>query len=716
MRIYVLAAVGVLGLAGCKSKRGSVPAPESRTEERANPKSSERSPVTLVTAERIHQADLEPGNWLTHGRTYSEQRFSPLDQINRENVQDLGLDWYVDFDVERGMEATPLVIDARLYTTTAWSIVHALDARTGKALWSFDPEVPKIWGKKACCDVVNRGVAAWEDKIYVGTIDGRLIALEARTGRKVWDVNTIDRTQPYTITGAPRVFKGKVLIGNGGAELGVRGYISAYDAATGEMVWRFHTVPGNPDLGFESDVMKMAAGTWKGNWWEYGGGGTVWDSFVYDPELDLVYIGVGNGSPWNRALRSPGGGDNLFLSSIVALRPDTGEYVWHYQTTPGDTWDFTAAQHIMLLDLEIGGRERKVLVQAPKNGFFYVIDRRTGELISANNFVPVNWAKRVDLQTGRPVENPEARYGFKEPALVYPSAFGAHNWHPMAYSPRTGYVYFSAQEMPFLYHGRKGWTYKEGEWNLGVHFSAGSVPEDPGEAAKIVPLLKGRLLAWDPVKNDEAFRVEHPGPWNGGVLATAGGLVFQGTPGGEFAAYADDTGEKLWSTHAQTGVVAGPISYSVDGVQYIAISVGWGTVFGLIVPGQQVPKSRLLVFKAGGTKQLPAREVARAPWPDAADMPVLTGRPDQISAGRELYLTRCVWCHGDAAMSGGVLPDLRKLTRAKHAIWNEVVLEGAYVEKGMPGWKHLMSEKQSRAIQQYIIKRAHDTRPQAKGG
>ncbi|MEM7675449.1 MAG: PQQ-dependent dehydrogenase, methanol/ethanol family [Myxococcota bacterium] len=673
--------------------------------------------MSKVDGARIRAADNEPGNWLTHGRTYSEQRYSPLKKINRENVSKLGLGWYYDIEVERGMEATPLVIDGRMYTTSGWSMVYALDAKTGEELWRYDPKVPKDWGRRACCDVVNRGVAAWGDKIYVGTIDGRLIALKAATGEVVWDINTIDRDWPYTITGAPRAVKGKILIGNGGAELGVRGYITAYDAETGKQAWRFHTVPGDPAKGFESKAMETAAKTWNGEWWKMGGGGTVWDSMAYDPQLNHLYIGVGNGSPWDRDKRSPGGGDNLFLSSIVALNPDTGAYIWHYQTTPGDSWDFTASQHIILLDLEIEGKKRKALVQAPKNGFFYVIDRTNGKLISANNYVPVTWATGVDPKTGRPIEAKNARYPDpKKPNLQFPGPFGGHNWHPMAYSPDTGLVYLSAQELPFVYQKDEGFVFRQTQWNLGVKYSAASLPEDPKELQKLLPLLKGRLLAWDPVKNEKKFSVEHAGPWNGGVLATAGGLIFQGTPGGEFVAYRDDNGEKLWSFQAQTGVVAGPISYEIDGEQYISVSVGWGTVFGLVVPGKQRAVSRVLTFKVGGKEALKPRQVVAdsIQWPEPKNMPSFTGTETQVAAGKEAYMTRCVWCHGDAAMSAGVLPDLRKLSKEKHKVFEKVVLGGIYSARGMPSFDGVLSKEDVEAIRQYIIRRALDSRVVAK--
>jgi len=396
--------------------------------------------TAAVTAQRIVAADQEPQNWLAHGRTYAEQRYSPLRAINDGNVEQLGLAWSYATGTRRGLQATPIVVDGRMYTTGVWSVVYALDARNGRELWKYDPQVPRAWGRNACCDAVNRGVALWQDSVYVATLDGRLIALDAKTGRKRWEVLTIDRSKPYTITGAPRIVKGKVLIGNGGAEYGVRGYLSAYDAKTGKLAWRFYTVPGNPKDGFEHPELAAAAQTWHGEWWIGGGGGTVWDSMAYDPELDTLYVGTGNGSPWNRAIRSPGGGDNLYLSSILALQPDTGRLKWHYQTTPADSWDYTATQHILLADINWDGKTRKVLMQAPKNGFFYVIDRVTGELLAADKYAPVTWASHVDMKTGRPVETPEANYA-RETRLVTPSPYGAHNWQPMAFNPQTGLVY-----------------------------------------------------------------------------------------------------------------------------------------------------------------------------------------------------------------------------------------------------------------------------------
>ena len=550
---------------------------------------------------------------MSYGRTYDEQRFSPLTAINTGNAARLGLAWYYDLDTAaRAQESTPLVIDGVMYVTSAWSKVFALDAATGRELWVHDPKVPGEVAINACCDVVNRGVAAWNGRLYLGTLDGRLVALDAATGRPVWQVMTVEPGGRYTVTGAPRVIKGKVIIGNGGAEMGVRGYVTAYDAENGRQLWRFYTVPGDPSKPFENPVLERAAKTWTGEWWKLGGGGTVWDSMAYDPELDLLYIGVGNGSPWNRALRSPGGGDNLFLSSIVALRPDTGEYVWHYQTTPGESWDFTATQHMILADLAIDGRERKVIMQAPKNGFFYVLDRATGELLSAKPFATINWASGVDMKTGRPIETPEARYGETgRPFVSQPGPGGAHSWQPMSYSPRTRLVYLPVMDMPFPYIPDAKFTRRSLAWNTGVDFNAGSLPQDEAIKAQVKDSLKGHLAAWDPAAQREVWRVQYEHPWNGGVLSTAGDLVFQGDAMGNFAAFHARTGARLWSVATGTGILAPPVAYEAGGEQYVAIEVGWGGAFGLAA-GELARDAhiatnapRVFAFKLGGTAAMP---------------------------------------------------------------------------------------------------------------
>ncbi len=655
-----------------------------------------------VDTARITAADSEPQNWLSHGRTYSEQRYSPLDRITAENVSGLGLAWAVDLGTQRGVQATPLVVDGVMYVTGPWSVVWALDARTGAELWYFDPTVDRAWGQKACCDAVNRGVAVYEGAVFVATLDGRLVSLKAETGEVNWDVNTIDRSRPYTITGAPRVIKGKVIIGNGGAEYGVRGYFSAYDAGTGEMAWRFYTVPAGPDGPFENDAMAAAAETWadEGDWLQSGGGGTVWDSFAYDPELDLLYAGVGNGSPWARDVRSPGGGDNLYLSSIVAVDPDDGTLRWHYQTTPADNWDYTATQHMILADLEIFGETRKVIMQAPKNGFFYVLDRETGELLRADKYVPANWASHVDLATGRPVETGAGVYS-NQPAFVFPGPAGGHSWHPMAFSPDTGLVYIPAMEIPALLEPFPDYERLEGWWNTGTR--ADLTADVPPE------LLKGRILAWDPVRGKARWRFEHWGHWNGGLLATAGNLVFQGGGDGLMRAFKADDGTLLWTAPAQTGVIAAPMTYDLDGEQYVTVAVGWGGV-GALAYGRASAAAgvshvgRVLTFKLGADLTLPPLAAA----PEPPEPPVSTASTETIEAGLQLYNTFCAACHGFGAVGGGVLPDLRHSTPEVHALYREILLEGLLAANGMASFDAWLDEEDVERIHAYVIHRANE--------
>jgi quinohemoprotein ethanol dehydrogenase len=667
---------------------------------------------SAVTAQRILGADREPQNWLAHGRTYSEQRFSPLDQINDKNVSQLGLAWYYDLDTHRGQESTPLVIDGKIYFTTAWSKVVALDGATGSLLWTYDPKVPGDWAINACCDVVNRGLAAWGNKLFLGTLDGRLVALDRATGKPDWETLTVDRRYRYTITGAPRVVKGKVIIGNGGAEMLVRGYVSAYDADTGKMVWRFYTVPGDPSKPFENPILQKAAQTWTGEWWKFGGGGTVWDSIVYDPELDLLYIGVGNGSPWDQRIRSPKGGDNLFLSSIVALRPDTGEYVWHYQETPGETWDYTASQQIILADIPIDGQVRKVLLHAPKNGFFYVLDRATGALISAKPYTFVNWASGIDMKTGRPIETGIARYPGANPPAVVPGPLGAHSWQPMSYSPKTLLVYIPVNDAGFKYKSDNDFEAKKLAPDYGVDVVAAGMPQDPKIKKAILDTVKGKLVAWDPVRQKPAWTVERPGPWNGGTLSTAGNLVFEGTASGQFEAYRADTGEKLWSIQAQTGVMAGPVSYEVDGQQYVAVVAGWGGVFPLaggevsLKSGRGRNISRILAFKLGGKAILPPIPEVE---PEKLDPPPSTASAATIHAGEKLFQRYCGGCHGDVAVSGGVLPDLRYSSTLRNDQFFYIVLGGMLHQKGMVSFDKELNHDDVAKIRAYVIYRANQT-------
>jgi quinohemoprotein ethanol dehydrogenase len=676
-----------------------------------------------VDGARIEAASTN-GEWLSYGRTYDEQRHSPLDKINVSNVGQLGLAWMHEFDTDRGQEATPVVVDGVLYTTTAWSKVYAFDAKTGALKWSFDPKVEGKKGFDACCDVVNRGVAVWKGKVYVGALDGRLIALDAATGKPAWSVQTTDTSRPYTITGAPRVIKGKVLIGNGGGEYGVRGYLSAYDAADGKLVWRFYTTPnpnGQPDNAASDKVMKeKGAATWFGEGWKStGGGGTVWDAMAYDPQLDILYVGVGNGTPWNHVKRSDGKGDNLFLSSILALKPDTGEYVWHYQTTPGESWDYTATQHIILADMKVDGQARKVLMQAPKNGFFYVLDRTNGQLISAKPYVPITWASSVDPATGRPVENPGVRYE-NAASVQVPAPFGAHNWHPMAFNPKEGLVYIPAQVVPFAYTPDKGYTYRPGAWNVGTDFLANALPSDKAQIAAIKAMVKGELIAWDPVAQKARFTIQHPYFWNAGVLSTAGGLIFQGAAQGEFAAYNAADGTKLWSYKTDNGVIAAPMTYEIDGEQYVAQMVGYGGAGALsaptMLPDRPRLPGRLMVFKLGGKATAPAYQ-----RPERIDLD-LTGVSSTGDAkhGFALFHQNCQVCHGPNA-TGTYLPDLRRSQMLLSAdSWKSVLIDGALAERGMASFSRFISPKDAEDLRAYVLSEAKGAAapvvPPAKGG
>ncbi len=652
-----------------------------------------------ITWQRITQADAEPGSWLTHGRTYGEQRFSPLDQISTANIDKLGLAWSFATGTKRGIEATPLVADGVIYITTSWSRVHALDAKTGRLLWSHDPKVPGSAGRKPCCDVVNRGAALWGDKLYFGTIDGRLVALNRSDGSLAWETVTVDQSKSYSITGAPRVVKGKVIIGNGGADLGVRGYFSAYDAETGDMVWRFYTVPGDPSLPFEHPELEMAAQTWsKNSLWETGLGGTVWDSMAYDAELDLLYVGVGNSTPYNREVRSPGGGDNLFLTSILAVDPDDGRLAWHYQTTPAENWDYTATQHMVLADLTLDGKPRKVLMQAPKNGFFYVLDRATGELLSADNYVPVTWASGIDMKTGRPIETGADWHGSQ--VSVRPGPGGGHNWQPMSFHPGTGLVYIPVDLNQYTFMADKAFKFEPGWWNTGEDFP--SLVKALAELPSLVVNPPSRLLAWDPVRHQPAWQVDHAAFKSAGVLSTAGGLVLQGT-GGEFVAYAADSGERLWASRVGVGIMAPPISYAVDGEQYVAVMAGLGGGSLAITPVAIENDGRLLVYKLGGKTPMPAYQPKRYA---EVYLPQMTFDQETVREGRDLYSRYCLLCHGIDAVSGGVLPDLRYAGKEAHEAWEAIVIGGLYQAKGMASFADLINMDEAQKIHAFVVSEA----------
>jgi quinohemoprotein ethanol dehydrogenase len=588
----------------------------------------------------LKNAPKSGDEWLTYGRDYAETHYSPLKQIDTSNVSRLGLSWSWETEAREGggLEATPLMSNGVLYGTLTWDVMFAIDARTGKFKWRWDPEISKQHILEICCGPVNRGVALYNGKVYAGLLDGRLVAIDQETGKVLWQVNTIEN--PDTVlTSAVRVVKGKVIVGTGGAEQAVRGFFSAYDAETGKLAWRFYTVPGNPAKPFEHPELAAAAKTWTGEWWKMGGGGTVWDAMAYDPDADLLYIGTGNGGPWNRNYRSPQGGDNLYLASIVAVKPETGKMAWYFQETPGDTWDYTSTQPMILADLTINGKLRKVVMHAPKNGFFYVIDRITGEFISGEKYAKrVTWATGLDKKTGRPIEAKGARY-VDGPVLLSPGPLGAHNWQPMSYSPLTGFVYIPGQESASVYSPDPNFTFTPGYWNTGLFIGrrpplpAGTTttpagaPKEP-EGADSQPKVTGRfLVAWDPVAQKEKWRISTTADargaglaagLGGGTLATAGNLVFQGA-----AAYNAQTGERLWQADLG-GANVTPVSYMLDGKQYISLLAGAPV------------GSRLFTFVLDGKTPLPAKPAAVT-----SSAPVETGD----AAGKTLVARLCTTCH-----------------------------------------------------------------------
>jgi len=649
-------------------------------------------------------ADLtESHDWLAFGRTYHEQRHSPLTQINDSTVSSLGVAWYMDLPNDRTLYGTPLVVDGVMYFEGSYNVLRAVDAATGKLLWEFDPEVTKHAGNRlrVMWDA-SRGVAFWKGKVYVATVDGRLIAVDAGTGTEIWSTMTVDPALPLYITGAPKVFRGLVVIGNGGTEDGpIRGYLDAYDAETGERVWRWYTVPGNPADGFENDAMKMAAATWTGEWWRFGGGGTVWHAITYDPDFDQLIFGTGNGAPWNRKIRSPGGGDNLFLCSVVALDATTGEYRWHYQTVPGETWDYNSNMDIVLADLTIEGRPVKAALHAPKNGFFYVLNRENGKLLSAEPFVEVTWATGID-STGRPIEVAGARYEDGD-AVVSPSALGGHSWHAMSYNPGTGLVYIPAMEFAGGYSDKtvdiENWESPNWRFDAGVDPLTTDVPPEAGTSS---------LKAWDPVAQRVVWEAPKPGLWNAGTLTTAGNLVFQGQGNGRLVAHRATDGEVLWSFNLGLGISAPPITYSVEDRQYVAILVGWGGA-GAAMLGSlsaqdgwayRAQMRRLVTFALDGAVELPAQAPPGFPKP-------LVSKDFRVDAtlvteGQESYVRLCWRCHGPAGVSGGTAPDLRAspILLSKEA-YLDVVLRGSRQDKGMPGFPNL-DEAGALAVQHYV--------------
>ena len=678
----------------------------------------EKQTDSVVYDDEAIADESQTANWLAYGRTHNERRFSPSDLIDTANVANLKVDWYLDLPQDVGLVSTPLVVNGTLYFTGTMNVIRAVDAVTGKLLWEYDPQVAKeIAGTRRTGWKHNRGITFYEGKIFAATWDGRLFALDAKTGDELWMVRTFGIDRALYITGAPKAFNGKVLIGNGGTESGpTRGWVTAYDAETGEEAWKFHIVPGNPADGFENKAMEMAAKTWTGEWWKHGGGGNAWHGFTYDPEFNAVYIGTGNGSPWNRKIRSPGGGDNLFLCSIVALDADTGEYLWHYQTTPGETWDYNSNMDIVLADLQLGedtDAPLKAILHAPKNGFFYVIDRKTGKLVSAEAFAETTWATHIDIETGRPVEVPGARYEV-DTAYVTPNAYGAHSWQSMSYSPQTGLAYIPAQHYATNYSDLgfdiDGFQMEPFIGGLGVNPLPAEPPRD----------YPASLLAWDPIKQEAAWEIPQQSGPNGGTLTTAGGLLFQGRADGRFVAYDARTGEELWNFDAGLGMTSSPITYEIDGKQYVSILVGWGggaAGLGSLFASEKVSTRhlgwaygkhmrRLVTFSLDGSADMPAQPPPYFAQPLEAPEFALD---EELARQGGMEFGACMSCHGLSALAAGMAPDLRASPIALNKeSFAAVVRDGLLVARGMPGTPGI-TDAQLEALQHYIRQRARET-------
>jgi quinohemoprotein ethanol dehydrogenase len=679
-----------------------------------------------VDTARQLAADKEPGTWMSAGRTYDEQRYSPLTLINKSNIQSLGLVWSGDVDTQNGQEATPVVVDGALYVTTAWSMVYAYNAKTGAPLWKYDPKVDRAnVGGIACCDVVNRGVAAWKGKIYLGALDGRLIALDGKTGKVEWTVQTTDLKLPYTITQVPRVYKDTVVVGNGGAEYSVRGYVTGYDTATGKQKWRFYNVPFASDENFKGQPeLAKAAKTWGGaDPSKYGGGATAWDTIVYDPKTNLVYFGTGNGLAWSQTIRDSKGGDNLFVSSIIAVNADTGKYVWHFQETPGDEWDYDNTNPLMTADLKIKGKMTHVLMQAPKTGFFYVWEAKTGKLISAEKFAPANWATRIDLKTGRPVENPAVRYTDKKAAIVQPAPLGAHNWYPMSFSPKTGLVYVAVTESSTGFQSADPATFaikNPRVYNTGTLSSSPQITElyaQPGALPR--GNIRSYLEAYDPVNQKIVWKVPNRVYGAAGTMVTASDIVFMGNQDGQFQAFDARTGRLVWTTDTQSKVVAAPATYTIDGEQYVAVLTGArGRPDGQAqTVANSQNNSRILVYKLGGTAKLSTTAVGSAsaasgaPAPVASNVlnpPLLTGNNEQVIDGLTTYGKYCSGCHGANVEADKTAPDLRYSALLRDLKgFTDVVIGGSRTQNGMPSFKANLDAHDAENVFHYIISKAN---------
>ena len=508
----------------------------------------------------LKRDNATPGDVLTYGMGYNNQRYSPLKQINAKNAAKLRPVWAYSLNNPQGQESQPIVHNGVMYVTTHNTTV-ALDPATGKQIWKQEIELPQDVFKMACCGILNRGAAIYDGKLFRSTLDAHVVAMDAKTGKQLWKSKAADYQNGQAMTSAPLIANGVVLTGIAGGEYGTRGFIDGWDPATGKQLWRFYTTAAPDQKGGD---------TWPGDT-HLKGGAPTWLTGAYDPELDLVYWGTGNGGPWNPNARK---GDNLYIASVVAIRPKTGELVWHYQFSPNDPYDYDATEVGMLVDMKIGGKDRKVLAQANRNGFFYVLDRANGELLAANPYVKVNWAERIDLKTGRPVPTEtdrKARAG--EDVEIFPSVVGGKNWNPMSWNPATGLAYANTLNISWPYVLAKP-EYKKGEWYLGVNFRGVNMPKNEPH---------GYLSAIDPMTGKSKWQLPWPGqPSMAGTLSTAGGLVFTGAATGEFIAVDAVKGKKLYEFQTSSGIIGLPVTFEHKGKQYVSIVSGAGGVWALL--------------------------------------------------------------------------------------------------------------------------------------
>jgi quinohemoprotein ethanol dehydrogenase len=710
----VFLAASIAGLVACKPPPVPHPAPNAQA-------------YGQIDQDRIANADQQPDQWLAGGRDARNSYFSPLTAINDKNVGGLGLAWDYKLKTNRGLEATPIVVDGVMYASGNWGIVYALDAVTGAELWVYDPRVDgQWWGRYACCDVVNRGVVVAHGKVYVGSLDGYLHAIDAKTGKRLWRTDTLTDRNPkafhYFISGAPVLAGDHVIIGNGGSDFpGARGVITAVDANSGEVRWRFYTAPRDPRLGEQDQPhLKAALESWPKQYdWSYGGGGSAWDGLTYDPGSRLVYIGTAHASPYRIELKSKGGSDQLYTAAIVAIHADTGAYAWHYQATPGDGWDYDATAKLTLADLEIGGAQRKAILQANKNGFLYVLDRVSGEFLAAWPFAYMNWNKGLDPVTHRPIPAPEANW-HQSPKLVFPAAPGAHGWQPMSYSPATGLLYIPVLDAAMVYVDltKRRMQSIEGNFQLAFFFPGdydpkaleslfGPLPELKAlsKDSPQPPRARGFLRAVDPRTGKIMWEQPGSSVWDGGVLSTAGNLVIRGDARGALNMYAANTGEILKSIELGTSIMAAPMTYRVNGVQYIAVMAGYGggVLFLPFPPDSAAFKygnqGRIIALKLDGQAPTLPPPVVEAPFPKPPQREAAALLPQ----GELLYSRFCSRCH---AFGRALLPDLRRLSPATHQLFYDIVLKGIYQGKGMARWDDVLSQADAEAIHAYLVDQA----------